>query len=99
MAKDSKNSKALFRRAKCYKALNDVDKAVADFTLAYSLDPSEASIPKELEQLKVLEKQQQKKQQKFYANMFEKLNKSEDDVSTNSDSTKNSDNTQKSASQ
>jgi hypothetical protein len=47
------------------------------------LDPQDKGIQKELLFLKSKSKQQEKKQQKFYANMFDKISKDEDSLYKN----------------
>jgi len=72
---DPNNVKALFRRGKAYLAQQDLDKAEADLTKASNAAPDDKAILKELSALKLKGKQQEKKQQKFYSGMFDKIQK------------------------
>jgi len=67
--------KALFRRGKAYLAQHDLDKAETDLQKASNFAPDDKAIQKELATLKLKEKQQEKKQQKFYSGMFDKIQK------------------------
>jgi len=67
------NVKALFRRGKAYLGKDNLDKAEDDLNKVASLDPNDKAIQKELVVLKQKSKDQDKKQKKFYANMFEKI--------------------------
>jgi len=69
------NVKALFRRGKAYLELNNLEKAQEDLKNAERVDPDDKSIQKELQALKKRQQEQDKKQQKFYSAMFDKLGK------------------------
>ena len=75
---DSNNTKALFRRGKAYLEQGDLDKAERDLSKASQLDPNDGAIKKELQILKQKTKVAEKKTQKFYANMFDKMSKDEE---------------------
>jgi len=77
---EPRNEKALFRRGKSHMMLNDVERAEADLKKALELNPEDKVIQRELAILQKKSKQQDKKQQKFYANMFEKLSKDEEEL-------------------
>lgn len=70
---EPRNVKALFRRGKAYSLLNNLDKAEQDLLEASQLDPNDIAIQKELQIMKEKNKIQTQKQQKFYANMFDKM--------------------------
>lgn len=76
---ETNNTKAIFRRGKAYLALGDLDRAEVDLNKAASLDPKDAGIQRELLVLKKKNKEQDKKQQKFYSNLFEKMSKEKDE--------------------
>eukprot|EP01118_Nematostelium_gracile_P009378 TRINITY_DN3152_c0_g1_i1.p1 TRINITY_DN3152_c0_g1~~TRINITY_DN3152_c0_g1_i1.p1 ORF type:complete len:207 (+),score=76.77 TRINITY_DN3152_c0_g1_i1:117-737(+) len=76
---ESNNIKALFRRGKAHLALNDLDRAESDLNKAAELDPNDKMIQRELLVLKKKNKEQDKKQQKFYSNLFERMSKENDE--------------------
>lgn len=71
---DKRNVKAIFRRGKAYLEKDDVERAQEDLKEAEKINPEDSSIKKELALLKKKSAEQDKKQQKFYSNMFSKLN-------------------------
>jgi len=79
------NTKALFRRGKAYLGNNDLERAEIDLKKASELDPNDKLIQRELQMLKKKNKDQDKKQQKFYSNLFERMSKEKDDEIKNDD--------------
>jgi len=79
LAIDPSNVKALYRRGKAYLE-EDLDKAETDLKKAAELDPADKAIHKELVLLKQRSKQQDKKQQKFYSNIFDKIQKENEEA-------------------
>jgi len=75
LAIEPSNVKALFRRGKAYIMDQDLDRAETDLKKAADLDPADKAIQKELVHLKQITRQQDKKQQKFYTNIFDKIQK------------------------
>ncbi|XP_057474166.1 peptidyl-prolyl cis-trans isomerase FKBP62-like [Actinidia eriantha] len=79
---DSRNVKALYRRAQAYINLADLDLAEFDIKKALEIDPDNRDVKLEYKALKEKVKEYNKKEAKFYGNMFAKLNKLES-VETN----------------
>ncbi|KAK8694147.1 hypothetical protein V6N13_071704 [Hibiscus sabdariffa] len=74
---ESSNVKALYRRAQAYIHLADLDLAEFDIKKALELDPDNREIKMEYKVLKEKIKEYNKKEAKFYGNMFAKMNKVE----------------------
>ncbi|XWS31224.1 hypothetical protein CRYUN_Cryun23aG0059100 [Craigia yunnanensis] len=74
---DSANVKALYRRAQAYIHLDDLDLAEFDIKKALELDPDNREVKFEYKVLKEKIKEYNKKEAKFYGNMFAKMNKME----------------------
>ncbi|KAK7382709.1 hypothetical protein VNO80_01720 [Phaseolus coccineus] len=72
---ESTNVKALYRRAQAYIQLADFDLAEFDIKKALELDPDNREVKLEYKTLKEKMKEYNKKQSKFYGNMFNKLHK------------------------
>lgn len=83
---ESKNVKALYRRAQAYINLADLDLAEIDIKKALELDPTNRDVKHEYKVLKEKIREFNKKDAKFYGNMFAKLNKPEHFESNKSDS-------------
>ncbi|KAA8550570.1 hypothetical protein F0562_002254 [Nyssa sinensis] len=74
---ESRNVKALYRRAQAYINLADLDLAEFDIKKALEIDPNNRDVKLEYKTLKEKLKEYNKKEAKFYGNMFAKLNKLE----------------------
>lgn len=74
---ESGNVKALFRRAQAYIQLADLDLAEFDIKKALEIEPNNRDVKLEYKNLKEKMKEYNKKQAKFYGNMFAKLSKTE----------------------
>ncbi|CAK9158034.1 unnamed protein product [Ilex paraguariensis] len=74
---ESTNVKALYRRAQAYMNLADLDLAELDIKKALEIDPNNRDVKQEYKALKEKVKEYNKKDAKFYGNMFAKLNKVE----------------------
>lgn len=74
---ESKNVKALYRRAQAYINLADLDLAEFDIKKALEIDPDNRDVKLEYKTLKEKMREFNKKEAKFYGNMFAKLNKLE----------------------
>ncbi|KAL8516593.1 hypothetical protein ACS0TY_015021 [Phlomoides rotata] len=72
---ESTNVKALYRRAQAYMNLADLDLAEFDIKKALELDPDNRDVKLGYKALKEKMKEYNKKDAKFYGNMFSKLNK------------------------
>ncbi|CAM8988812.1 unnamed protein product [Rhodiola kirilowii] len=72
---ESTNVKALYRRAQAYINLGDLDVAEFDIKKALELDPENRDVKMEYKVLKEKMREYNKKQAKFYGNMFAKLTK------------------------
>ncbi|KAM0071201.1 putative peptidylprolyl isomerase [Helianthus debilis subsp. tardiflorus] len=70
---DSGNVKALYRRAQAYIHLADLDLAELDIKKALEIDPDNRDVKLEYKVLKEKMKEYNKKDAKFYGNMFAKL--------------------------
>lgn len=73
LGKDSNNVKALYRRGLARNHLGLPDMALADLTLAQSLDPDNAPVKAELAKAKKLIADAKKKEKATYGNMFSKI--------------------------
>ncbi|XP_015892215.1 peptidyl-prolyl cis-trans isomerase FKBP62 [Ziziphus jujuba] len=74
---ESKNVKALYRRAQAYIQLADLDLAELDIKKALEIDPDNRDVKLEYKALKEKMKEYNKKEAKFYGNMFAKMTKLE----------------------
>lgn len=74
---ESTNVKALYRRAQAYINVADLDLAELDIKKALEIDPDNRDVKLEYKILKEKVKEYNKKDAKFYGNMFAKLNKVE----------------------
>lgn len=74
---DSTNVKALYRRAQAYMHLCDLDLAEQDIKKALEIDPDNRDVKMEYKILKEKVKEYNKKDAKFYSNIFAKLSKLE----------------------
>ncbi|XP_021273510.1 peptidyl-prolyl cis-trans isomerase FKBP62-like [Herrania umbratica] len=74
---ESANVKALYRRAQAYIHLADLDLAEFDIKKALELDPDNREVKLEYKVLKEKIKEYNKKESKFYGNMFAKMKKME----------------------
>ncbi|XP_022760051.1 peptidyl-prolyl cis-trans isomerase FKBP62-like, partial [Durio zibethinus] len=81
---ESANVKALYRRAQAYIHLADLDLAEFDIKKALELDPDNREVKLEYKVLKEKIKEYNKKEAKFYGNMFAKMKKMESVDSTES---------------
>ncbi|KAL4285149.1 hypothetical protein GQ457_16G027880 [Hibiscus cannabinus] len=72
---DSRNVKALYRRAQAYMRLVDLDLAEADIKKAMEIDPDNRDVKQEYRILKEKIKEYNKKDARFYGNIFAKMNK------------------------
>jgi len=72
---EGRNVKALYRRAQAYIQLADLDLAEFDIKKALEIDPDNRDVKLEYKTLKEKVKEFNKKEAKFYGNMFAKLNK------------------------
>ncbi|KAK4747182.1 hypothetical protein SAY87_026219 [Trapa incisa] len=72
---DGKNVKALYRRAQAYIHLVDLDLAELDIKKALEIDPENREVKLEYKVLKEKVKEYNKKDAKFYGNMFAKIGK------------------------
>ncbi|KAH6765817.1 rotamase FKBP 1 [Perilla frutescens var. hirtella] len=74
---ESSNVKALYRRAQAYLNMADLDLAEYDIKKALELDPDNREVKLVYKTLKEKVKEYNKKDAKFYGNMFAKLNKAQ----------------------
>ncbi|KAF4367518.1 hypothetical protein F8388_009172 [Cannabis sativa] len=72
---ESKNVKALYRRAQAYIQLADLDLAEFDIKKALEIDPNNRDVKLEYKTLKEKMKEFNKKEAMFYGNMFAKMSK------------------------
>lgn len=72
---ESTNVKALYRRAQAYMNMADLDLAEFDIKKALEIDPNNRDVKLEYKALKEKVKEFNKKDAKFYGNMFAKLTK------------------------
>lgn len=75
MELDSRNVKALYRRAQAYIQLVDLDLAELDIKKALEIDPNNKDVKLEYKLLKEKVREYNKKDAKFYGNIFAKMNK------------------------
>ncbi|KAL1339236.1 hypothetical protein AAHE18_U020500 [Arachis hypogaea] len=81
---ESTNVKALYRRAQAYIQLADLDLAEFDIKKALEIDPNNRDVKLEYRILKEKMKEYNKKEAKFYGNMFSKMTKLDKPASTDS---------------
>ncbi|CAK8578440.1 unnamed protein product [Lathyrus sativus] len=74
---DSRNVKALYRRAQAYIHLVDLDLAEMDIKKALEIDPNNRDVKIEYKILKDKVREYNKKDAQFYGNIFAKMNKVE----------------------
>ncbi|KAJ9169812.1 hypothetical protein P3X46_017962 [Hevea brasiliensis] len=72
---ESRNVKALYRRAQAYIQLADLDLAEFDIKKALEIDPENRDVKLEYKKLKEKMREYIKKEAKFYGNMIAKMNK------------------------
>ncbi|KAJ8477665.1 hypothetical protein OPV22_021392 [Ensete ventricosum] len=72
---ESRNVKALYRRAQAYIQLVDFDLAELDIKKALEIDPDNRDVKSEYKTLKEKMKEYNKKDAKFYGNIFAKMSK------------------------
>lgn len=72
---DGRNVKALYRRAQAYIQLVDLDLAEVDIKKALEIDPNNKDVKLEYKLLKEKVREYNKKDAKFYGNIFAKMNK------------------------
>jgi len=72
---DCQNVKALYRRVQAYIQLADLELAEADIKKALEIDPDNRDVKLEYKTLKEKIKEYNKKDAKFYSNMFAKMTK------------------------
>jgi FK506-binding protein 4/5 len=70
---DSRNVKALYRRVQAYIQLADLELAEADIKKALEIEPDNRDVKLEYKTLKEKIKEFDKKDAKFYSNMFTKM--------------------------
>ncbi|KAK4585610.1 hypothetical protein RGQ29_023031 [Quercus rubra] len=80
---DSKNVKALYRRAQAYIQLVDLDLAEQDIKKALEIDPDNRDVKLEYKILKEKVREYNKKDAQFYGSIFAKMNKLEQPRSAN----------------
>lgn len=78
LLEDGSNLKALFRRAKAYNALSEWDDAKRDLTELLARDAGNVDAQRELQAMQEAVRAYDKKQQKTFGNMFQKLSKMEE---------------------
>ncbi|RWR74635.1 peptidyl-prolyl isomerase-like protein [Cinnamomum micranthum f. kanehirae] len=74
---ESRNVKALYRRAQAYIHLADLDLAELDIKKALEIDPNNRDVKLEYKTLKEKVKEYNKKEAKLYGNMFARMSKLE----------------------
>ncbi|KAE8022907.1 hypothetical protein FH972_008668 [Carpinus fangiana] len=80
---DSRNVKALYRRAQAYVQLVDLDLAELDIKKALEIDPNNRDVKLEYKYLKEKVREYNKKDAQFYGSIFAKMNKYEQARSSN----------------
>eukprot|EP00252_Welwitschia_mirabilis_P017965 TRINITY_DN40097_c0_g1_i1.p1 TRINITY_DN40097_c0_g1~~TRINITY_DN40097_c0_g1_i1.p1 ORF type:complete len:559 (+),score=133.00 TRINITY_DN40097_c0_g1_i1:209-1885(+) len=75
---ESQNVKALYRRAQAYIETTDLELAEADIKKALEIDPNNRDVKLEYRTLKEKQKEYNKKEAKFYGNMFARMSKLEE---------------------
>eukprot|EP00253_Pinus_taeda_P013632 PITA_13632 len=74
---DSKNVKALYRRAQAYIETADLDQAESDLKKALEIDPSNRDVKMEYKTLKEKQKEYNKEEAKLFGNMFNRMSRLE----------------------
>lgn len=74
---DSKNVKALYRRAQAYIETADLDQAESDIKKALEIDPSNRDVKMEYKTLKEKQKEYNKEEAKLFGNMFNRMSRLE----------------------
>eukprot|EP00253_Pinus_taeda_P010337 PITA_10337 len=74
---DSKNVKALYRRAQAYIETADLDQAESDIKKALEIDPSNRDVKMEYNTLKEKQKEYNKEEAKLFGNMFNRMSRLE----------------------
>ncbi|XP_039071085.1 peptidyl-prolyl cis-trans isomerase FKBP62-like [Hibiscus syriacus] len=82
---ESRNVKALYRRAQAYIQLVDLDLAEADVKKALEIDPNNRDLKMEYRVLKEKMREYNKKDAQFYGNIFAKMTKLEQSTTTKQD--------------
>ncbi|KAL9271382.1 Peptidyl-prolyl cis-trans isomerase FKBP65-like protein [Drosera capensis] len=82
---DSRNVKALYRRAQAYIHLVDLELAEIDIKKALEIEPDNREVKLEYKVLKDKVKEYNKKDAKFYSNIFSKLTKLESNETNKAD--------------
>nr|ABK24451.1 unknown [Picea sitchensis] len=85
---ESQNVKALYRRAQSYIQTADLELAEIDIKKALEIDPNNRDVKLEYRALKEKQKEYNKKEAKFYGNMFARMSKLEELESRKSGSQK-----------
>lgn len=85
---ESQNVKALYRRAQAYIQTADLELAELDIKKALEIDPNNRDVKLEYRALKEKQKEYNKKEAKFYGNMFARMSKLEELESRKSGSEK-----------
>jgi FK506-binding protein 4/5 len=85
---ESQNVKALYRRAQAYIQTADLELAEIDIKKALEIDPNNRDVKLEYRALKEKQKEYNKKEAKFYGNMFARMSKLEELESRKSGSQK-----------
>lgn len=85
---ESQNVKALYRRAQAYIQTADLELAELDIKKALEIDPNNRDVKLEYRALKEKQKEYNKKEAKFYGNMFARMSKLEELESRKSGSQK-----------
>eukprot|EP00253_Pinus_taeda_P010789 PITA_10789 len=75
---DSKNVKALYRRAQAYIETADLDQAESDLKKALEIDPSNRDVKIEYKTLKEKQKEYNKEEAKLFGNMFNRMSRLEE---------------------
>eukprot|EP00253_Pinus_taeda_P000261 PITA_00261 len=75
---ESQNVKALYRRAQAYIQTADLELAELDIKKALEIDPNNRDVKLEYRALKEKQKEYNKKEAKFYGNMFARMSKLEE---------------------
>lgn len=78
---ESRNVKALYRRAQAYINVGDLDLAEIDIKKALEIEPENRDVKMEYKVLKEKMREYNKKDAKFYGNMFAKLSGADSKVS------------------
>eukprot|EP00253_Pinus_taeda_P010812 PITA_10812 len=74
---DSKNVKALYRRAQAYIETADLDQAESDLKKELEIDPSNRDVKMEYKTLKEKQKEYNKEEAKLFGNMFNRMSRLE----------------------